>query len=370
MSLDIFSKYNYEEICAELGILLDDLFSLVNNKKKSETTPQTDEHTILKIIEHFKKMIINQRDSGRKSEQTIRYYLNFLNRFQRFISKNEPDLKVNMLNERLFDQFILGCNGRKNTTLSPGTLNTYISILRKLLSFALNEGYINKDLRYRFQRHSVKLLPRYFQEKQIKKILDYTKHKTHAYLWISIIWFLLGTGCRVSELVSIRVKDFDFESNLLYVKGKGKKERYVPIYPHVKEVIKEYLFLSGVKEWNKNITGYLFARDHGMIREKKVSIRSVQYQIHDIVKNLKLDDHLNVHSFRHTFAVNCLRAGMRIEYLSQILGHENPETTYIYIQMLPIDLKREVMEKFPFPLEKLLIQLYGIGENEHGHNPD
>ncbi|UED72186.1 site-specific integrase [Brevibacillus sp. DP1.3A] len=367
--MDIFSKYNYEEICVDLGINIEDLLCLIEKKTIPKQIERA-EYTIVHVTEKFKKLIKQQQVNGRKSLQTVRYYINFINRFEQFVYKVNPEMSIYSLNESLFDDFLLTCQPRQETVLSPGTINTYIGILRRLLSFAHYEGYLDKDLRYRFERHSTKLLPRYYQDSHLKAMLEMTKRKTHAYLWSTILWFLLGTGCRVSELINVRVKDFDIETNLLYTVGKGRKERYIPIYPHIKEIVLEYLYLTGVKEWNKGLTGYLFARDHGVKRERKLSVRSVQYQVHDIITKLGFDRRFNVHSFRHTFAVNCLRAGMKIEYLSQILGHDNPATTYTYIQLLPIDLKSEIMNKFPFPLEKLVHQIYGTGVYEHGQHSD
>jgi site-specific recombinase XerD len=363
--MDIFSKYNYEEICDDLGINIDDFLALIE-KKSTPNHAERSDYTIFHVTEKFKELIGQQQNNGRKSVQTVRYYLNFIERFERFVYKVNPEMSIYNLNESLFDDFLLTCQPRKDTALSPGTINTYIGILRRLLFFAQYEGYIDKDLRYRFEMHKTKLLPRYYQDSHLKAMLEVTKRKTHAYLWNTILWFLLGTGCRVSELVNVRVRDFNIETNLLYTIGKGKKERYIPIYSHIKEIVLEYLCLTGVKEWDKDLTGYLFARDHGVNRERKLSVRSVQYQIHDIITKLGFDKRFNVHSFRHTFAVNCLRAGMKVEYLSQILGHENPATTYTYIQLLPIDLKHEIMNKFPFPLEKLVHQIYDTGVYGHG----
>ena len=365
--MDIISRFNYEEMCDELGIYLEDLLLLIENKNPPKQ-PQDNGYTLLYVTERFKDEIRKQKSNGRKSQQTLRYYINFISRFENFISKLNPEVSIYKLNETLLDDFLITCKPRKNTTLSPGTVNTYVAIIKRLLFFALNEGFIDKDLRYRFERHRSKLLPRYFQDSQFKAMLEVTKRKTHAYLWSTILWFLLGTGCRVSELVNVKIKDFDIETNLLYTIGKGRKERYIPIYPHIKEIVLEYLYLTGVKQWNKGINGFLFARDHGVVRERKISVRSVQYQIHDIITKLEYSESYNVHSFRHTFAVNCLRAGMRLEYLSQIMGHENPVTTYTYIQLLPIDLKREIMNKFPFPFEKLVNQIFGKESNEQGQS--
>ncbi|MGG3493038.1 tyrosine-type recombinase/integrase, partial [Brevibacillus choshinensis] len=344
------------EICNELGISLPDLLSLVNKAPQNSSSLES-HYSIIYVIDKFKETLSKQHLLDRKTESTVRYYTYFLDRFKKYISEKDANLSIYNLNETLLDDFLIRCQGRKNDTLSSSTINTYAAILRRILSFAQNEGYIDKDLRKRFPRHKMKMLPRYFEKKQILEVFTIAKKKTHAYLWYCIIWVLLGTGCRVSELVNIRVKDFDIEEDILYTVGKGKKSRKITIYPQVKKVVLEYLELTGVKEWNKNMTGYLFARDHGTVRSRKVSVRSVQYQIHDIVTKLGYDRHLNVHSFRHTFAVNCLRSGMRIEYLSQLMGHANPATTYIYIQLLPIDLKNELMEKYPFPLELLFNEL-------------
>lgn len=82
----------------------------------------------------------------------------------------------------------------------------------------------------------------------------------------------------------------------------------------------------------------------------------IDYTLRDMYEygEMGLNEDFTVHSFRHTFSINCLKAGMKLHYLTQILGHEDPKTTKIYTTLLPHDLRDEVMKFFPFPLEKLL----------------
>ncbi|MFF2482731.1 tyrosine-type recombinase/integrase [Paenibacillus sp. NPDC058071] len=69
----------------------------------------------------------------------------------------------------------------------------------------------------------------------------------------------------------------------------------------------------------------------------------------------------STHCFRHTFAVNCLKAGMKIEFIAGLLGHKHIETTMIYTKMLKEDLLIEV-QKYPIPLKKVLFKLFGMDE--------
>ena len=68
-------------------------------------------------------------------------------------------------------------------------------------------------------------------------------------------------------------------------------------------------------------------------------------------------NNITVHTFRHTFAVKCLKMGIRDHKLSLILGHSDPKTTMVYTQLYDEDLKEQIINKFPFPFENLLNQI-------------
>lgn len=356
LSIDI------QELCTELGIQLPDLLSLIQRSNSTiDIVAQSSisNFTVNELLSKYLDHICELSKLEKRSHTTIRYYMYFLKRFQKYLTERGIS-QITELNESLFHEFL---NTSAYKKYKSGSINTYTTILRAFLAYAYDNGFINRDLRKRFTSLNTQLLPRYLQPKDIPDVISASLKKTHGYRCHAIICLLLGTGCRVNELVNIRVNDFNCEEDILYIrKGKGNKDRYIPIYSKVKSVILDYLSITGVKEWNANIDGYLFSRDFGLGRERKLSVRSIQYMINSIMCDLNMANKYTVHSFRHTFAVNCLRAGMKLHNLSLILGHTDPRTTFIYIQLLPVDLKAEITEKFPFPFEKLIHQVLRIQE--------
>ncbi|OAB43041.1 hypothetical protein PBAT_18755 [Paenibacillus antarcticus] len=125
------------------------------------------------------------------------------------------------------------------------------------------------------------------------------------------------------------------------------------MYPEVKIAILDFLARTGIYEWDVRNQDPFFTKRCYDTRQP-ISIRNVQYWMDKIYTTIGMKGDYTVHSMRHTFAVNCIKEGMPIEILQQVLGHKSIETTRIYVHMLPIDLKNEVTKKYPFPYEKLM----------------
>ncbi|WP_273854148.1 tyrosine-type recombinase/integrase [Guptibacillus spartinae] len=349
MPINIQSNIDYKKVCEELGISLDDLVSIVNQKGNIKEINSI-KYTTIEVIDAFIEQLNIQKDIY--SANTLNYYFSFLFRYREFLLSTNNINYINDLNEDLIMNFLV----YKNIS-SKGTINTYKAIIRKLLCFAYEHQYLERDIRYKFKKHKYHLLPKYFSEDQVSSILELTLNRTNGYRWRAIFITLLGTGLRVSELVNLKVKDISFENQLIFTIGKGNKERYIPLFPEVKKALLHYFNLIGLDIIEENSNCYLFSKDYNTSRLKPISIRSVQYNLQQILQKLEYNNRLTVHSFRHTFAVNCLRAGMKLEYLSQILGHEDPKTTSIYTKLFPSDLRDEVISKYPIPFEKLIKEI-------------
>ncbi|TXK72257.1 tyrosine-type recombinase/integrase [Paenibacillus sp. N3.4] len=302
-------------------------------------------------MDHIKKL----RELEQIAESTLITYSNFLKRLMRYLLEYNKELTIGQFNQAIFLDFLLTDKSEKIEILATRTINTYTAIVRELLDFCYYSDLTDKQYEKRFAFKPVDLKPRYFSEEEVVAFLKSALQTTHGYRYHALFSFLLGSGCRVSEVSKLRVCDFDIENNVIRIyKGKGNKDRNIPIYPQVKKIVLDYLFLTGVNEWSRDLKGFLFSRDYGTTREKPISVRSIGRMVLEICKKLKLSEHFTAHSFRHTFAVRCLLAKMRTEYLSQILGHKSPETTYIYIQLFPRELQEHVSEKYPFAFEQLL----------------
>lgn len=364
MAITSISKYNYKEICNELGIEYSDFLALVNNKESISNHHNTIRCTALFVIDKFIESIKKQKIIRVKSKNTTKYYLSFLLRLKVFISEKHPNLLFSEMNEKFLYDFFLQST-KSDTIISQSSINTYTAIVKKLCSFAFENDFLDKNISSKFNKIKVKYLPRYFTNNQIKKIFKEVETRRCPLVWKTIFITLLGTGLRIEELINLRIKDFDVNEKLIRTIGKGQKERYIPIYPEVMTTVLHYLNQTGVEDLEIAKDSIVFSRQYGHFRANPISIRSIQYNLHEIIKKLGYDSRFTVHSFRHTFAVNCLKSGMPLMYLCQVLGHESPSTTAIYLKLLPHDLQSEVSEKFPFPLEKLFNQIIsGEDSNE------
>lgn len=144
----------------------------------------------------------------------------------------------------------------------------------------------------------------------------FTKHRMHA-----LVCTLLDTGLRISEALAIRRDGVDLENMLLTVVGKGRKERKVPISLELRKVLYRFLLqhkfdLVFCTKAGTRLTRRNAERDFEVLG-KKLAIRGVRF---------------SPHTCRHTFAVNYLRAGGNLYYLSRILGHTSVTTTERYLQ--------------------------------------
>lgn len=351
--------YDLQEVCNDLGINIADLKKLVKNPDSTNSKKNINSkisYSAEQVIQKFIANIRNGENLDFMSHNTTKYYLSFLNRFSKFLVRNYDNLSFIDLNEVIFHKFIAQINSENEKKLSLGSINTYTSILKKLCTFAYQHDYAPKNINYKFRKVPNETLPRYFSNEQLKWIFAEVDKKYNSQLLKGIFITLAGTGLRIDELVNLKIKDLDLKNKIITTRGKGNKERTIPLYPGVEKAILIYLGHTKVNDISY-ASGFIFSRTDGNDRQTSISVRSIQYHFKNIANQLNFDRRFTVHSFRHTFAVNCLKANMELAYLCQILGHESPSTTAIYTKLLPKDLQQIVEEKYPIPLEALIKQL-------------
>lgn len=341
-----------ETICKQYGIELKDFLNLLQGYRRLDSTKNASE-----IIEEFKGKITKDLENKKKSETTYTYYTYFLNRFKTFLTNKNPNFCLLDVNAELMDEFF---NTSSKQEISPGTKNTYQAIIKSLIEYAYTNQYISEDIRYRFDIYKYETLPRYIPTGIIREMLSYSLKTSSPFFNYTVIYFLIGTGCRISELVNLRIEDFKIEENVIFIrKAKGNKQRYIPMYPEVKDVVMKFLSRTGVREIKRNDNRHLFSK-RIYDNRRPVLIRTIQKYVETMLLALGIEEDYCVHSFRHSFAVQSIKQGMRIEILQQVLGHKSIETTRIYTKLFPHDLQEEVVGKYPFPFEKLLSHMIGF----------
>ncbi len=352
-------------MCEELGIEYSTFLKFINDPQQFNISPPITnvETPLFEAIDMFITQLNTIYRLRKISFSTVKLYVSIMSRFKSFLAQQEKEYSISTIDEVIFSEFLLQCRQDPDTYLSERTQNTYTAVVRRFLGFCSIKELTYKDHRFKLNFLRVELLPRYFPDTQLNDLLREALQRREGYKWHTLFCFLIGTGCRVSEAINIRVRDVDIEDKIIHIyKGKGKKDRIIPLYPEVLTLVLQYLNFTGIKKWERNQTGYLFTHGFENERGSKLSIRSIERMVSVICRKLNFLENYTVHSFRHTFAIRCLKAGMKIEYLSQIMGHSDPKTTYIYLQMLPVDLQKEISEKYPFAFEQLLFNIFSFEE--------
>jgi integrase/recombinase XerC len=153
---------------------------------------------------------------------------------------------------------------------------------------------------------------------------------------------LYSTGIRVSELVGMNVEDVDDAGEALRIRGKGKKERIVPLGKHAMGALRRYIQMlqadakfAAVWGPNGSHAGPLFVNKHA----KRLSSRSVRRKLDKYLKSAGLDPDISPHTLRHSFATHLLENGADLRSVQELLGHQSLSTTQIYTHLTTQRLK-------------------------------
>jgi integrase/recombinase XerD len=146
-----------------------------------------------------------------------------------------------------------------------------------------------------------------------------------------LVLLLLDTGCRISEALSLRIQDLDFDNLLVTLDGKGCKRRIVPFSFALRKAL--YRFVSDFKLRPED---RLFGTGNGLALNRDNILRDVKLLCGRLGF---VPPARTVHAFRHTFAVNYLRRGGSVFHLQKVLGHSSLEMTRRYANLVTADLQ-------------------------------
>jgi site-specific recombinase XerD len=162
----------------------------------------------------------------------------------------------------------------------------------------------------------------------------------------AMVLILLGAGLRVTEMCGIECRDVVTETDrgaCLRVRGKGKRDRLVPLHPPVVAGIAQYLASTGR---NLRSPGRLFlAHDRGAGDREAggISARSARRRVGRLLRQAGISKPVRVHGFRHTFSVEVVRAGGSPFHLQKLLGHASVVTTQKYLEHLGVEDLRDAI---------------------------
>lgn len=271
-------------------------------------------------IEMLQKFFVAKATEG-LTQKTLCYYKAILDKALKTIKKHIKDITTNDVRAYIIGLKFRGC--------SEATQNNERRVLSSFFKFLNAEGEIESNPMLRI--NNIK------ESKKLKKPLSEVELETlrlHAKCLRdrAIIEFLYSTGCRVSEMCALDIKDVDFEKSEVVVFGKGKKYRTAYLTPRCAIYLKEYL------DKRTDNLPYLFTNisperleQHKLIPLGRLSITLVETMLRKLGRRLGIKN-VHPHRFRRTCATMALHRGMPIDQVRQMLGHENLQTTTIYAE--------------------------------------
>lgn len=228
--------------------------------------------------------------------------------------------------------------------LSPRSQARIISCLRSYFKFLQRRGEFSGEIKYlRLPKISVKL-PEVINIKDFKLLWKACEEEApHLSLRNQLVLsFLYGLGCRVSELVSLNVHDFNQTESWISVLGKGKKQRLLPLSPKLYKLLLVYLEQSRPLLGQKEKT-CLFFNNKG----KRPSRVDVWRWLKKWSLKAGWDHTKSPHSFRHGCATSLLEKGADLRSIQKLLGHVNIQTTQIYTSVSSSKLKTAIENYHP-----------------------
>jgi integrase/recombinase XerD len=162
-----------------------------------------------------------------------------------------------------------------------------------------------------------------------------------------MLYLMYVTGMRVSELIKVQIDDLMFESGFVLVRGKGGKQRHIPLPPSMATLLKEYLAGAHPNVLKQApISPYLFPITYAGV-SKPLSRQTFWGILKDIWARTGIDRPLSPHGLRHSLATHLLKGGADLRSLQLILGHENLTTVQVYTHVETTHLREVYNKKHP-----------------------
>ncbi len=272
------------------------------------------------------------------SENTLDSYRRDLNKFHSFMQRQNISSPA-AIDRNMLNQFI---GELKKKGFASSTISRCIASIRSFFSFLLQEGVIDNNPALELESPKIeKRLPRVLTTKEIDQLLSAPKTGEHNGLRDkAMLELLYASGIRVSELIFLDISDFDPHVGFLRCRGKGMKERIVPIGSLAINHVSTYLDSSRAKLLKNNGEPALFVNHHG----NRMTRQGFWKILKKYARKSNINGDVTPHTLRHSFATHLLENGADLRSVQEMLGHSDISTTQIYTQITRRKI-REVYDK-------------------------
>lgn len=295
-----------------------------------------------KLNSYFEEFLKNLSAEKDVSTATIKSYRTDFNTFQKFLSVKNIEPEFSTIKTPILKNYVtylkIECN------YSNGTVRRHIHSLSSFFKFLLEMDYIksNPMLAIHAPKNQQKL-PIYLKKEELELLLDaptkYARFPCHINRDIVFLSLLIFTGARKSEIIALDWKDIDFKNQTVTIrKGKGKKERIIPLAEHLAIALVHYY-----SERHPKLSDPILISD----KNRRISSTDFQQLFQRYIKKCGLDGKgYTPHKCRHSLASLLVQQGVDILVVAKMLGHEDLNSTKIYAHTETDTLRKEI-KKFP-----------------------
>ena len=279
----------------------------------------------------LRRMMLEELQRRNYSKQTSRYYLQAVAAFARYFGRSPDKLGLNEL--RSYQAYLL-----RDRKLAVGTVVGLVAALRFFFNKTLKRHLPPNDIPY--PKHP-RRLPTILTVEEVARLIDSARNLLDR----TLLMVLYSTGMRNCELRHLQVKDIDSQSMLIHIqRGKGGRDRYVPLSPKLLETLREYW------RWMKPKTWLFPGTIHNWRADKPLTPKVVWDACQFAARRAGIKKRVYAHLLRHSYATHLLEAGADLRTIQLLLGHVRLEHTAVYLH-----LSRRHLQAFPNPLDAMQV---------------
>ena len=284
---------------------------------------------INKSISSFSEYLLYQKGL---SQNTVDSYKSDLTKLSNYL-QNQDLSKTNI------DNFFIDISEFNYSSSTKKRMHSSIKNFLKYINE--NEDYESIDISD-IKLKSSKKLPEVLSITDIENMINFYNHETYLDSRNrTVIDVLYSTGCRVSELCDINISDIDLDEKYLKLKGKGSKQRIVPIGSMLNKNLMQYLNVRETFLQNRGEPLFLSKSKNKLDRTAVFRI------IKKTAKNISLQTDVHPHTLRHSAATHMLEGGCDLRTVQEFLGHSSVSTTQIYTKVTKEFLEEAFTESHP-----------------------
>jgi len=227
----------------------------------------------------------------------------------------------------------------KGRLLSLRTQGQSLGVVKTFTRFLKEHDYLVRDPGDAIQlpKKPGRLPKVILSANEIQKLMAAPNIRTHrGYRNRIVLEILYDTAIRRSELSDIKINHLDLNAGYIHVRGKGDKDRVVPVSERVCRLIENYIMMVRPDLLQGKDTGHLILNRWG----QKMDPNGIWAVVKRCAHLAGIRKNISTHTFRHTCATHMLKNGAPIRHLQEMLGHESLESTQIYTRVTINDLKK------------------------------